>query len=512
MPLQVEDLPVDHPLLSGTMVGTLEPRLWTRPLRPLTRATSLGYEVADFADRVLGQPLVPWQRWLVIHALELKPSGRPRFRTVLCLVARQNGKTNLSRTLALWHLYMRDAELVVGAAQDLSIALEVLELTNSTVEDCPALLAERESYIKANGKEAFRRRKGGKYIIKASNGKAGRGLTVDHLTMDEIREQRDWLAWASLSKTTSARPMAQIWCLSNAGDKASVVLNQLRTAAGVVPGKRGITEMSQDVQDAAIGLFEWSAPEGCELDDWDAIRQANPGLGYTVLEEAIRSSMVLDPPEVYRTEVLCQMVEQLNGAVDLDAWSACADATGSLRALRKRVALCVDASPDGKHVTAVAGAETPDGRYRIEVVGAWPSIEAAWGDLTEIVRGIAPFRIAWFPAGPVAPLRAELAKLGTTEDDRIFYASEPEIVELTGGQDSEACVSFAALVVGRRILHSDDDLMNAHISATRRLQSGNTWRFVRTGAGHIDAAYAAAGVVQVLRTAPAEREVASFAY
>ena len=69
--------------------GSEVPRLFTPPLRELTPATSLGFAADKFASDVLGIDLLPWQRWLLIHALELLEDGRPRFRTVLLLVARR---------------------------------------------------------------------------------------------------------------------------------------------------------------------------------------------------------------------------------------------------------------------------------------------------------------------------------------------------------------------------------------------------------------------------------------
>ena len=49
--------------------GRTEPRLWTKPLRELTPATSLGFEVIDYARQILHIELYPWQQWLLIHAL-----------------------------------------------------------------------------------------------------------------------------------------------------------------------------------------------------------------------------------------------------------------------------------------------------------------------------------------------------------------------------------------------------------------------------------------------------------
>ena len=82
-----------------------------------------------------------------------------------------------------------------------------------------------------NGDEWFRVKSGGRYRITASNSRAGRGLSVDELNIDELRTQASWDAWSALSKTTMARPHAQTWCMSNAGDDSSVVLNQLRDSA-----------------------------------------------------------------------------------------------------------------------------------------------------------------------------------------------------------------------------------------------------------------------------------------
>src|SRR6266545_4717565 len=151
-----------------------------------------------------------------------------------------------------------------------------------------------------------------------------------------------------------ARDNAQLWAMSNAGDDESVVLNQLRDAA--LAGR-----------DPSIGIFEWSAPEGCELDDPRAWQQANPGLGHVISEQAIHSALGTDPPEVFRTEVLCQRVAALDSAVDMGAWRACVDAQGSLQVAKDRIAACVDVAPDGAHVTLAAAAVTGDGRVRVQI-------------------------------------------------------------------------------------------------------------------------------------------------
>lgn len=460
---------------SGKLVGRTEPRIFTPPLRKLTKATTRGFEVIEFAE-MIGEPLIPWEQYLVKHALELNPDGTYRFRTVLVLVARQNGKSTTKRTVSLWRMYMDGARGILGVAQDVALAREQWSLAQDTINACPDLAAELDTVRKVNGDEWFRLTNGSRYKIAAANRKAGRGYTIDELNIDELREQRDWTAWAALSKTTMARSHAQTWLMSNAGDDNSVVLNQLRDAA--LAGR-----------DPSIGIFEWSAPDGCELDDTKAWRQANPGLGHIITEQAIRSALGTDPPNVFRAEVLCQRVESLDGAVDLQAWKACADPSGSMPDDKAPVVACFDMAPDGAHATLAAARLSSDGLVRIGVVQAWKSSEAARAELPDVLDRLKPAAIAWYPSGPAASFAPILRERTNS-------------VELNGLKVGEACQGLADLAKAHQVLHPSDPLLDAHISGATKLPSGDGWRFVRRGVGHVDAAYAAAGAVHVALTMP----------
>lgn len=271
----------------ATVMGRAEPRLFTREARPLTRSTTLGFEAIDFATDVLGVDLLPWQRYWLLHALELSPNGRFRFRTVVTLVGRQQGKTTLLKIVALWAMYLDRAHLVLGAAQSLDIARESWQGAVDLAEGNPDLASEIATVRRANGELTLGLTNGSRYRIAAATRAAGRGLSVDLLILDEIREHRDTEAWAALSKTTMARPNGLTVCISNAGDDGSVVLNMLRSAAlAAEPG--------------APALFEWSAPDGCALDDVDAWAQSMPGLGRTISVAAVRNALATDPEPVFR--------------------------------------------------------------------------------------------------------------------------------------------------------------------------------------------------------------------
>jgi len=458
-----------------TLMGYEAPRLWTRPLRELTPETTLGFQAVEFAEGVLGLTLLPWQRWWLLHALELRPDGGFRFRTILTCVARQNGKTHLLKIVSLFFMFMGRARLILGAAQSLDIAKEAWQGAVDLARDRDDLNDEIETVRYANGEQELRLVGGARYRIAATHRAAGRGLSVDLLILDELREHRDWLAWGALSKTTTARPNALIVGISNAGDDESVVLNALRSTA-----------LSE--QDSTMALFEWSAPDGCELDDVDAWAAANPGLGRTISEAAIRSAMSTDPAAVFRTETLCMRVDALDAAVDPGAWAACSDPSGSLASARERVAVCVDVSPDSAHITLAGAAQLDDGRYRVEVLAAWKSTEQARTELPSLLERIKPAAVAWFPSGPAAAIAADLRPL--------------DAVEIKGAEVMEACQEFADLVAARRIVHSSDPLLDAHIAGSQKLRTGEGWRFQRRGAGHCDASYAASGAVHTARTLP----------
>jgi hypothetical protein len=358
-----------------TLKGSTTPRLFTPPLvsgRPgpcgcgcaLTAATSKGFSAVEFVETVIGVELLPWQRWLFVHALELQADGRFRFRTVLILVARQNGKTSLVEFKNLWKMFVLRVPLVIGTAQVLDIAEESWDKAVEIVESVPELAAEIAHVDKTNGKKALRLQGGPRWKVAAASRRGGRGLAGDDVNLDELREHQTWAAWGAVTKTTMARRNAQVYAFSNAGDDKSIVLNDLR-------GK-GLAQAEQ-MTDPSLGLFEWSAPDdvvcdcgrpgnahtpACRLQDRDAWAQANPALGYTITEEALASALATDPETVFRTECLCQRVPDMQpdwSVISRDVWRALEAEPPDQREMLP-IAYAVDVTPERSHASiGVAG-------------------------------------------------------------------------------------------------------------------------------------------------------------
>ena len=487
--------------------GSTVPRLFTPPLPvgvpgpcgcgcALTDATTLGFEAVRFAEQIVKAVLRPWQRWLLIHGLELLPDGSFRFRNLVVLVARQNGKSVLSVILSLFFMYVLEARTVLSAAQDLDTAEEiwddgvalVVEVDDDDRPVRPGLAAFKRDVVLVNGKKALVLTTGERWKVKAANRKAGRGLRGDLIILDELREQQNWFAWSAITKTTMARPNAQVWCFSNAGDITSVVLRHLRlkahrtlgdpdgicaledgaasapTVADVElvvednPELDGLTvdELQVDVDDLFIA--EWSAPPGCSIWDRDGWTWSNPSLGYgDTTERAIASAAGTDPEWVFRTEVLCQWPDgALSSIFFPGSWQATmnrvVDGTTELAEADRivgDVVAAVDVAKDGSRAYIALAGWRPDGVAQSELravqpgtewVGAWlkkhaGSIECLVGekesvpasDLLALLGKDATFRIPIIPIGGVEVSRVHGRIRNLLKDRKLRHNPQPPL-------------------------------------------------------------------------------------
>ena len=449
--------------------------------------------------------LHPWQRWLLIHALELLPDNTLRFRTVVVLVARQNGKSLVSQVLALWMMYVYGLGLVLGTAQDLDTAEEVwqgaVDLVTEVDDDTdeplrPDLYDMLDKVVQTNGKRALVLKNKRRYKVKAANRRAGRGLSGDLILLDELREHQSWDAWGSITKTTMARAMALILCLSNAGDATSIVLRYLRKMGhagagdpdglnaedtpGDAPDDDVLDDFTEDAEDLldddTLGLFEWSAPPGCSVDDRDAWAQANPAMNHPngIAERTIASACKTDPDFVFRPEVLCQWLDHaLDGPFPPGAWVAGID-PASRRAPGAEVKACVDMSHDRSWTHVAVAARRDDGKIHGELVASRSGHE---------------WLVEWF-TDPLKPHRKEwpiaVQGRGAPASGLIDTLREAglNVVEWQGGDLPAGCGDLYDLVKGSDekmtvpgIFHRPDPRLDiaAATAAVKALGDGWAW-------------------------------------
>lgn len=379
-------MPKDFSKLKGKAV----PRLWTRPLRELTPLTTFGFEAIQFAERDLGLNLHPWQKWFLLHSLELKPgheTGDPlpmlRYKTVVLLVSRQNGKSFVLSARLLWRMFMWDKgvkpPLILSTAHKLSLAEEILDDAHRTVSlsEMHDRIAQRSN---TNGNKFFRLDNGARWKCEAASDDGGRGLSVTDLAFDELRQQKEWSAWAAMTNTINAVQSSQTIAVSNAGEAKSEVLRSLRSKALEEMDARASAEKrGEDYApvDASLGLFEWSAPDDCDIWDTAGWCQANPSLGHpnSITGDMLASKAALVgepgaglPEHKFRTENLCQWVnvtaDSLFSSEELDA---CLDPE-SMIAPDSPVYLSVDVSRDRKMTSLSIAGFRDDGKPHVEFV------------------------------------------------------------------------------------------------------------------------------------------------
>lgn len=492
----------------------------------LTPETSFGFNVIDFAHNLLRFPPDPWQRWLLIHGCEIGPNGRPRFRKILVLVARQNGKTQLLVILSLYWLFIQQVSLVLGISSKVEYAKEAwakaknlaqrnrimrpripkkggvrLENGNVTLMIRHPVLDDDGFPVIIDDEEIFDECR---YKIAAANDDAGRSTTTDRLIIDEFRRHYDWKAYDAAIPTQNAVSDAQCWLLSNQGDYRSEPLHSLQDSA------QEFIESGEG--DPKLAIFEWSCPLGSDPEDIHALALANPNLGNriehsTLLGEAARVKRKGGKELAgFKIEVMCMRVPQTDPAIDAVAWRECAQGS-SLDGLRDRVVLCFDVSLDEQHAALYASAKNPLGVIVVDFVKAWEGPSAPHqlaAQLPALVKKIKPVAVVWFPGGPAASVAAAMEKRKRRRDEPQWPPRGVEVEEVRGDAPA-ACMGFAALVNARKLSHGDDDLLNAHALSADKLPVGDAWRFTRIGAAHCNAVYAAAGAAHKARSVTPRR-------
>ena len=293
-----------------------------------------------FAEEVLCIKLLPWQRWLLVHALEGDVRGVYLYRIVVVEVARQSGKTLVLLNLALWHIYALDSRTVIGTAQELTTSEkswgEAVQWAAENDELAPLI----EQVVRSHPK-VLRLVTGCEYRVATSSRRGGRGFSGDLILMDELREHQSWDSWAAVTNAMNARPRAQCWAFSNAGDSLSVVLRYLRASAhrdlGWPDGDADavVLDGADDdelVADSGLGWFEWSAPPHAARNDVQALAQANPSLNHTeitencITERALAAQLRMSPAHVYDTECMCRWVSLAGaGPFPEGSWAATLD-------------------------------------------------------------------------------------------------------------------------------------------------------------------------------------------
>ncbi|WP_243704921.1 MULTISPECIES: terminase [unclassified Micromonospora] len=508
------------------VVGSTTPRLWTPPLVTgppgpcgcgcaLTPETSYGFREVEFAERRLGRPKWPWQRWLSIHAGELRPDGIPRFRRLVVVVGRQSGKTREVEDLTLFWIFEEKHPSILGTSTLAKYAKKPwMSAFNLAVRRLPDRLPEnphRRAIRKTTGEEEWWSADDCHYGIAASNAEGGRSMSNRRVIADEFAKQYNYDAYGAAYYSMDAFEDAQYWALTTP-DPKGVPFNDLRAAA--------LAFIESGEGDPSLGLFEWSAPEDADPTDVRALAQSNPTLGLAGGKSAVRllndaraaaaSAEAGDGDllRTFKTEVMCiQQTDSVNLAIDPAAWRDCRVPAPVDTELRQRLAACVDLSLDGQHATLAVAVVLDDERVRVETVHEWSGPDAASQlerELPAWAERVRPKVLGWFPSGPAAAVAAKVAD--RRKDGARGWPPRGVQVEGIRGEVTATAMGFAKEVTARTVVHSGQEMLDAQVAKAEKLTQGGGWVFTRK-AGQVDAVYAVAGAVHLARTLPKVRKV-----
>lgn len=430
--------------------GHQRPRILTGP----EYESSPGKEAIDLAA-MCGLHLYPWQQLVLTESLgENTVNGSRRWASfeVGLVVPRQQGKGSILEARELFALFLEPREkLILHSSHEFKTSVEAF-LRIKTLIDGSDWLTRKVKHIRtSHGDEGIELIDGSRLRFVARSSGSGRGFSADLLILDEAYNLgADQMA--ALLPTLSARPNPQVWYTSSAGMASSEQLRSVR-----IRGRKGDSDR--------LTYFEWSCPEGADMDDPEMWAQANPSMGYRVEQDFIAAERKALPDEVFARERLGIWSEDNERAViEPKMWAALADPDSRPGS---KIAFAVDAKPD-RSVAAIASAgRREDGRLHTKIVDHRPGMGWIVERLASLKERYRPIAVALDPSGPAGSLIADLADIGI------------EPILINAREMGQACGAFHNDVMNDQLRHTDQDSLNNAVMAATTRNLGDAWAWDR---------------------------------
>jgi phage terminase large subunit-like protein len=415
-----------------------------------------------------GKPfkLDAWQAWLIDHVLETYPEGHPqagklRYRQVLISVARQNGKSVFAAIFALYGLMMHEAgPTVIGLASNADQANIIYRRVKHVIDTNPALKAR----FKTTGTRGIKRLdKPGLYQVKPAKADALQGFATTLCLFDEVH-LCDPDMWQAMVKGTTSYDNGLVLGITTAGDDNSVLLKNLYELGRKAAAGSGDLEQ--------FGFFCWEAPEGCAIDDPDALRAANPAVVAGRLPvERLQDQVRTEPVGKALRFTHNRFVTGSEGWLDIHTWLSAA--TGGLSE-GSRPVFVVDRTPGQAHASVVAVSKDGE-RFGVELVADLD--EPSDTRLLQICQTLYAHNPLTFVMDKYS--LGDLAK----ELERYGY---PVKALMQGDVFSATEFAYRQIKIGR-VHHDGNPRFAQQVPWAKVKNYGERWRLVRRGSGDIDA-------------------------
>jgi hypothetical protein len=220
----------------------------------------------------LGQPLMPWQRYVADVGCELDERGFPAYRQVIVTVPRQSGKTTLFLSWQLdrclsprWRHPQRSAFTAQSGKDARDKWLDELYPLLEKSKVAPLIRRMNRGF----GNESVLFHTGSLIRLLSTSASSGHSKTLHQAVLDEIWHDTDDRREQGLRPAMVTVGDAQQLVCSTAGTAASMLLNRK-----VAVGRLAVaTDSGRD-----IAYFEWSAPDDWNPEDEDGYFSFMPAL------------------------------------------------------------------------------------------------------------------------------------------------------------------------------------------------------------------------------------------
>ena len=442
------------------------PGTYTKPLQEpmvsdgpkLRKFVSLFFKTDD------GKPLVLdcWQAWVIDHALERYPDdwpveklrGRLRYRQVVISMGRQNGKSVLGAVLGMYGLMMHEAgPYVLSLASNADQATIIYNRVKFAIDSHPALRRR----FKTTGTRGIRRLdKPGTYKVKPAKGDALQGIPVSLCLYDEIHITPPEM-WSAVVMGTTAMDDGLVLGITTAGDDNSLLLKDLY--------KQGRSAASGEGSER-FGFFLWEAQAGAEIDDPEALLDANPALVAGRLDmDTIINDVRSIPEHDARRYRLNQFVSAEGSWMPMTLWYK--HMGDAVKPGAERPVFSIDRTPSWEHATITATVKR-DGILHTKVIASFNKPNREW--LLNVCLKLAKHNPQRFVMDgyTLGDLGKELERRGLP------------VKVLRQNDVTNACATAYSLIANGKVQHANDPLLNSQMPFAVRKNVGEAWRINRT--------------------------------
>ena len=477
---------LSEPLASIITHGVQVPRLskipvWNQTLLPRYLTGMQGLSLTPY----------PWQKGLLRHLTALDPHN-PNMWAASSFglsVPRQSGKTMVIGTKVFLDAMFLPDQLIVWTAHRFKVAREAFRFMQklTRVHGMEKHISQKNVHTAA-GNESLEFNNGSRILFAARERGAIRGFAkIDRLILDEAQILSED-ALADLMPTMNASPNPQMLML------------------GTPPRPVDNGEAFRNFRSASLGstengvlYLEWSAPEGCDINEKSNWAIANPSMGYgTSLAAVQRLRNNLPNDEDFSREALGMWDEEISGSIiGTKLWGSLVGEP-MVEPFIGEIAVGVDVSPDrSRSSVVVATLKRVNGQKKVhvEIAKSLPGVDWTIPFLKALVKRRNVRALCIDTAGPAGALIEPLIAEGVV------------VTKLTLQHMVQATGFVYDRIHSGEFEHVGDPQMSAAVQGAGKRVVGDAWLWSRRGSTDITPVVAMTSASYgLIMSSPAEKK------